>query len=966
MRHKLFPKLVLPLTLSLCASFLAPLGASAFPRPAAPLASPVPTLTSASPTTLSLGAFTLTLRGSRFVNGARALWNGSPLATTFVSKSRLTATGTATQGGPASITVTNPGPSAASSPVTVTVALPITVAVTPQSAALAPGGQQQFQAVITGSPNQAVTWAVNGVPGGGGTAGAISSSGLYTAPNAPVSGRVIVSAVAAADGISHGTAGLTVTAAQAISVTLDPRSVNVATGGQQQFRATVSGTANQAVTWNVNGVVGGDMSDGLITSAGLYTAPSAAPASEPVTISAVSAADGMTQGTAAVTVMASQAISVTVSPGSATLPPGGQQQFQATVSGSTNHTVAWKVNGVAGGDGTNGTVSSAGLYTAPGVPPASEPVTVSAVSAADGVTQGSAAVTVTAPQTLAVTVSPASATLAPGTQQQFQATVTGSANQAVTWKVAGVTGGDSTNGTISTAGLYTAPAVAPKSGTAAISAVSAVDGVTQGTASVVFPDALTITYGRFLEQATFGPTAQSMAHVRQIGIAAFIDEQFATPESSWPPVSTASRSDAVDAFFSNPATGQDQLRQRVLFALSEIIVIAMNKNTNGDQIVPWLQLLSKNAFGNYRTLLHDITLDGGMGYYLDLANSAKPGIDGGANENYPREVMQLFSIGLSQLNLDGSVKVDGQGVPIPTYTQTDVRQMALALTGWTWGNASGTPPADINFNPFPGPMLPVPPRHDTTAKTILGQSLPANQTPQQDLDGAINIIFNHPNVGPFLATRLIRAMVTSNPSPAYITRVATAFNDNGQGVRGDMQAVIRAILLDPEARNDTPPNNFGRLRSPVQHIIAMMRALNIPSGQPSQFAYIFYNMGEGILDAPSVFAHYSPLFHIPKTGLFGPEFQIYGPTEAVNRMNFSFYWIANPWPINPALQPFVNIAGDSAALVTAVDNTLLYGRMPAQLRTAILNALPPALDNNQRVMTVLYLTLTSGDYLIQH
>jgi uncharacterized protein (DUF1800 family) len=446
----------------------------------------------------------------------------------------------------------------------------------------------------------------------------------------------------------------------------------------------------------------------------------------------------------------------------------------------------------------------------------------------------------------------------------------------------------------------------------------------------------------------------------------FLDEQFTTPESSWPSLSAATRSGAVDSFFLNAATGQDQLRQRVIYALSEIFVIAMNKNTNGNEIVPWLQLLSRNAFGNYRTLLREITLDATMGKYLDLANSAKPGVSGSANENYPREVMQLFSIGVYELDPDGSFTLGKRGQFLETYTQNDVRQLALALTGWTYGNPSGVPPQSRNSNYYPGPMLPVAAYHDTSAKTILGQTLAANQSIWQDLDGAIDIIFNHPNVGPFVATRLIRALVTSNPSPAYISRVAAIFDDNGLGVRGDMKAVIRAILLDTEARNDAQPADFGRLRTPVQHTIAMMRALNLPAGQPSQFAYIYYNLGEGMLDAPSVFGHYSPLFHIPRTSLYGPEFQIYSPTEAVNRANLLYSLMTNSWPINPALQPFVNIAGNPTALVNAVDNALLYGRMSPQTRASLLNALPAMYDNYQRALTALYLTATSGEYLVQH
>jgi hypothetical protein len=242
----------------------------------------------------------------------------------------------------------------------------------------------------------------------------------------------------------------------------------------------------------------------------------------------------------------------------------------------------------------------------------------------------------------------------------------------------------------------------------------------------------------------------------------------------------------------------------------------------------------------------------------------------------------------------------------------------------------------------------------------------ANQTIQQDLESAIDVIFTHPNVGPFVATRLIRALVTSNPSPAYVTRVAQAFNGGGAAARGDMRAVLAAILFDPEARNDAPPSTFGRLRPPMQHTIAMARALGLDPGPASQFAYLFYGMNEGLLDAPSVFAHYSPLFHIPRSPLFGPEFQIYAVSDAVNRANFFYHLIYNPWPINPVLKPFVDVAGNAATLTAAVDHTLLYGRMLPQTRAAILGALPAMADGNQRALTALYLTFMSGEYLVQH
>jgi len=229
-------------------------------------------------------------------------------------------------------------------------------------------------------------------------------------------------------------------------------------------------------------------------------------------------------------------------------------------------------------------------------------------------------------------------------------------------------------------------------------------------------------------------------------------------------------------------------------------------------------------------------------------------------------------------------------------------------------------------------MIPVPGKHNTSAKTVLGHVIPANQTARQDLDSAIDVIFNHPNVGPFVATRLIRALVTSNPTPAYIKRIAQVFNGTGANVRGDMPAVIEAILLDPEARNDNPPSNFGRLRTPLQHTLAVVRALNLNPGPASQFAYLFYNMNEGILDAPSVFVTTRRSF-ISQSPLFGPEFQIYSASDAVNRANFFYSLIFSPWPINPALQPFVSLAANASALITAIDNTCsMDGCCPRRVR----------------------------------
>ncbi len=742
-------------------------------------------------------------------------------------------------------------------------------------------------------------------------------------------------------------------AAAAVTVSLNPSgSQTLPVNESRQFTATVAGATNTAVKWSVTPPAGVNQKViGTVDASGRYTAPSSPlPGFASLTITATSVANTSAKASTTITIRYGNPTISSVSPD-----PIKLGAFTLTVTGTkfaSGAQVLWN------GSPLSTTVASATKLTATGAAGQLGQTNVTVANPGPGSVSSGHAVTVIS--NLAVSVNPANGNVQVGGIQQFAATVSGSTNQSVTWGVVGSPG----TGTIDGTGRYTAPTTVPVGGTVTVYAVAAADGVTRGSVTTTIIDPQVAVYGRFLEQATFGPTPASLAHVRQIGIPAFLDEQFAMPQSPWPTQASATRSDVIDAYFANAMGGQDQLRQRVIGALSEIFVVAMNKNTNANEITPWLQLLSRNAFGNYRTLLKEITLDASMGKYLDLANSGVMG--GAANENYPREVMQLFSIGLSQLNSDGSTQLDGLGNPLPTYNQTDVQQLAKALTGWTYSNASGTTGSGGNYNYYPGPMIPVAGKHDYSAKTVLGHPIPANQTIQQDLDSAIDILFTHPNVGPFVATRLIRALVTSNPSPAYIARVAQTFDGTGASPRGDMKEVIKAILLDPEARTDTPPNTFGRLRPPMQHTIALARALNINPGPASQFAYLYYDMNEGLLDAPSVFAHYSPMFRIPKSPLYGPEFQIYSASDAINRANFFFSLIYSPWPINPALLPYVSLANDPSALVAAIDQTLLYGRMLPQTRSAILSALSIQYDNNQRVLTALYLTFTSGEYLVQH
>ncbi len=930
---------------------------------------PTPVVQWFSPAKVPLGQSIFTLNGNQFYNGAVVMLDGTPLPTTYVSATQLKATSNVMQSSSGYITIANPGPvGATSTPRLIEFGQGITVTITPSTVMVAPAAQQQFTANVSGTTNTTVYWYVNG----GSANGTITSGGLYKAPNSAPASPVTIRAVCAVNSERSATATVTVTngAPQTISVSISPTSASVQINAQQQFTASVTGTANTAVTWQVNGVTGGNATTGTITDGGRYTAPAAVPAGV-VTVTAVSQADSTKKANATVTVTNQpQAVSISISPTSASVQTGTTRQFTATVTGSANTAVTWQVNGVTGGNATTGTITASGLYTAPAAVPAGA-VTVTAISQADSSKQASATVTVTAPpQTVAVTINPTSASVAVGATQQFTATVTGSANTAVTWQVNGVTGGNATTGTITASGLYTAPGAIP-AGTVTVRAVSVADPTKNASAGLNFADPQAIAVGRFLEQATFGPTPQLTAYVKQVGIQQYLDEQFNAPESVYPNGIASSQGEMTDQFLWHMLTGQDQLRQRVKYALSEVIVISRNKNYYPNMLIPWQQLLSKHAFGNYKNLLKEMTLDASMGNFLDMVNSTKPGVAGGANENYPRELLQLFSIGLYQLNPDGSQKLDGNGKPIPTYTQTDIRQLALALTGWTYATAGGTPQSP-NPNYYPGPMVPLPAYHDTSSKTFLGQTLPANQTMQKDLDDVIEIVFNHPNVGPFIVTRLIRYLVTSNPTPGYVARMSAVFNDNGQGVRGDMKAVVRAILLDPEARNDNPGNDFGRLRTPLQHHIALLRVLGGTLSQPSQIAYAYTNMGESILDAPSVFGHYSPGFRVPKQSppLFGPEFQIYGPGELVNRANLLWNWMnyyqTGIWD----LQWLFTLGSDHVACVNAVDNLLLYGRMSPGLRQQLLTALQSSqaagADAKMRALTVLYLTAMSSEYQVAH
>jgi len=511
---------------------------------------------------------------------------------------------------------------------------------------------------------------------------------------------------------------------------------------------------------------------------------------------------------------------------------------------------------------------------------------------------------------------------------------------------------------------------------------------------------------RLLEQATFGVTAGDLANVQSIGIDAYLAAQLNVAPSqytgfSYTPHTAPStcKSDGTpgDAasicardqysnfqvqrqFFIHALTGPDQLRQRVAFALSQIFVVSNIEIYEAYGMADYQNMLLNDAFANYRTLLQDVTLSPVMGHYLDMANNAKTNAAAGTepNENYGREVLQLMSIGVNALNADGSLQLDSSGAPIPTYDQAVVDGFSAIFTGWTYPPLAG---ATAQWNDpinFDGVMVSVAAQHEPASKLLLdGLTSSANQTPEQDLKTALDDIFNHPNVGPFIGKQLIQHLVTSNPSAAYVARISAVFANNGQGVRGDLGAVVTAILTDPEARGDAPTaSDFGHLREPAEFVTAPIRSLGGQSdGELLESASA--SMGQPIYGAPSVFNYYPPSNLLPGTSTLAPEFAIANAATALARANF-----INTVIVQGGAKPDSTVTGstgtsislnafaattDPAALVAQFNQTLMHGSLSAQASAIIATAVASqdAASALAGAQTAAYLILSSGQYQVE-
>lgn len=543
---------------------------------------------------------------------------------------------------------------------------------------------------------------------------------------------------------------------------------------------------------------------------------------------------------------------------------------------------------------------------------------------------------------------------------------------------------------------------------------------------------------RFLDQATYGGRLSDIAHLRSVGYEAWFAEQAAADVSKQKPYLDWVRAQGegvyqpqrIEAFFIHSAqladpsapllSHEDQLRQRVTFALSEMMVVS-DKNA-ALLFQPWAlasyyDTLATHALGNYRDLLEAVTLHPAMGRYLSMLGNRKTdlALNIRPDENYAREVLQLFSIGLVQLNQDGSQVLVG-GQPVPTYDQNTVRGFAHVFTGWNFQGCSVQEFADDECepgNPYEAPwfspMVAVEAYHDTsTDKQLLvyPNAVPANGLllhggdARQELDAALDNIFNHPNVGPFVSKHLIQRLTTSNPTPAYVARVAAVFADNGSGVRGDLGAVVRAVLLDTEARGGGPAH-FGKVREPITKLVRLFRVTDARSvnGRVFRYSHPRDEHGQLPLSAPSVFNFFKPDFAQPgpvrDAGLVSPEFQIHTDTQFVSSPNaldfrifffyvgsrYSYVW-ENGAPVpEEALMDYGELkalAADPAALVDRLDLLMTNGQMSDYMRDILIarlqgpppDSLPGQPAGTQdvplfRVQQALYLIATSPEFAVQ-
>ncbi len=888
--------------------------------------------------------------------------------------------------------------------------------------------QLTSKAMAAGEP---LTFYVNGVQGGNAEYGTISGSGLYTAP----------AVVPTPDTVQ-------ITSTSNMYPTAPPGQVNVAIWNPIPVLASVtpSGFSEGTTTVTVNGsqfIYGAQISwNGALApttyvSATELMAQIAAPnpGTFPLTVT------NPDPGSAS-----APPVSLNVGPGQVTLQlqtngdtdvrVNNSLNFPLTVNGTNNTAVTLQVNGVAGGDAQIGMAVSnkdgSITYTAPAVVPTPSNVVQLTITSVDNPKISIAQnISVMNPIPILTAATPMSFNPGPATivltGQKFitgaQVLVNGAAVPTTFNSGAQLTASVD----LTQPGNLDLQVLNPAPGPAA-----SADLIAQVLGTPPVPVVSPEDAARFLDEATFGATDADIRHLSMIGYPAWLNEQFNMPVNPQepgveqelivnnPPCATNDvqcnaglfvQNDAdewlvQDSFWQHALTANDQLRQRVIYAFTQLFVISSN-NTTSIQNMPrgeanYLDMLGKDAFGNFRQLLEDVTLSPMMGQFLSMLGNDKGNATTDPDENYAREVMQLLTIGLWQLNDDGSQKLDGSGNPIPTYSNTDVQGLAKVLTGFSW-NVPGddSESAWSNCCIYVGPgygedllsMQTFPSHHSTLEKQFLGTDIPAGSSdPAADLKIALDTLFNHPNLPAFFSKQMIQHMVTSNPSPAYINRVAQVFKDDGTGVRGNLQAVITAILTDPEARDtatDVANPQFGKVREALIRYTEWARAFTAQSRTGSYAIGTtedpIYGLGEMTLRSPSVFNWFAPGYVPPNTsisaaGLGAPEMEMTNVSSVVGYINYMQDAIGATATAGPDLfssyATEMSLASTPDQLLDRINLLLMAGQMSSTLYNQILSAVEsiqiPTGDQNainaallNRAQTAIYLTMASPDYCAQ-
>ena len=934
------------------------------------LENPLPVPTSVTPTTIYTGPFSIHVRGTDFAKGAIVHLGGTALTTVFVSSSELMASGTlaATRVGNLAIAVSNPNPGAATTNAVFTlkvVALPsASIVVSPPNVLLRPRQTQIFVSTVKGSTSAKVTWMVNGVAGGSVRFGTIAGNGTYVAPpSLPSPNTIKVTASTTDKTLAPGQSVVTLGNPAPIPLSVSPTSVftgaftvSVSGGGFVPGSIIYAGSTPLSTTYVGPATLTGR---GTITTVGNYAISVANPNPGAIRV----------PGKFALSVQPPQTVKIAVSPALAAVSMSQAFQFKATVTGSTNTGVRWLVENIEGGNSLVGTITTTGLYTAPSTIPA-RPMQVTATSRADSRASKVVQAQIENQRPTITSLSPTQLTVG-----SFSIVVNGTNFLNGTQVVFGGTG-------INT--LYNSPtqltgygsALPQQVGTALVQVRNPGPGLPTSAAvkvsvvaSTTPPKVSATAAARFLEQSTFGPTPDLIATVQRLGFQTWLSQQFAATPSIYPtPGPTDDISVVQKRFFTNTVNDSDQLRQRVSFALSQIFVVSSNKITDPKGLTLWMNMLQKDAFGNHFDLLRDVTLSPTMGNYLDMVNNDGCGTCR-PNENYAREFMQLFTIGLAKLNPDGTPQLDANGQPIPTYTQDTVTGLAAAFTGWSYPAAS---PQFFDPPAYTGPMVAFEAHHSTGSKTLLdGFVLSAGGTTQSDLTAALQAVFNHPNAGPFLAKRLIQKLVTSNPSPDYVARVAAVFDDDGTGKRGNLQAVVTAILLDTEARRGDDPTQAGaddgHLKEPLLFIVNLMRAgKTLTDG--ANIAPFASAMGQNPFTPSSVFNFYPPDNVIEGTQLLGPEFKLLNETTSVARINFVNTLLNQGIGTATTLDlgEFASLAGNPSNMVDALATVMLHGALSDDSKAAIVNAVSAYTSNADRAKAAFYLIGSSSQFQVEH